>query len=408
MEGGHVKPAPSPEVVRERVLGLPKRFRSQIANGLAAEWELHIDRQVFAVTVGKHSCSITEGPGTAPHTTIWVDGATWLAIDDGSLTGPQAFLDRRLQLAGNLDLAVRLQTLFRPHHRARRPSDLDQVELVAGGVTLSSYVVGRGRPVLLLHGLGGSKISFVPLLAPLADARHQVIVPDMPGHGESEKPRTEYSPRFFARVVRHLMDELGIERAAVVGNSMGGRIALELALRSPNRVESLALLDAAVPGLKWRSVIGFTRVVPTEFGAIPFPLRQKWMRNMLYRLFAHPERLGSDAIDLAAKDFLRVYSDGRARVAFLSALRHLVTEPPDAFWASMRRVKHPALVVVGGEDRVVPARLGIRLADSLPNAELLLLPRVGHVPQFEATEELVGPLLSFLDTAARGAGRAPR
>ena len=119
--------------------------------------------------------------------------------------------------------------------------------------------MGRGRPVLLLHGLGGSKISFVPLLAPLADARHQVIVPDMPGHGESEKPRTEYSPRFFARVVRHLMDELGIERAAVVGNSMGGRIALELALRSPNRVESLALLDAAVPGLKWRSVIGFTR-----------------------------------------------------------------------------------------------------------------------------------------------------
>ena len=65
--------------------------------------------------------------------------------------------------------AVRLQTLFRPYHRARRASDLDQVEIVADGVNLSTYVVGKGRPAVLLHGLGGSKISWVPFLAPLAD-----------------------------------------------------------------------------------------------------------------------------------------------------------------------------------------------------------------------------------------------
>jgi len=67
----------------------------------------------------------------------------------------------------------------------------------------------------------------------------------------------------------------------------------------------------------------------------------------------------------------------------------------------MRRIKQPALVVVGEEDRLVPARLGMRLADSLPNAELLLLPTVGHVPQFEATEEILGPLISFLETATK-------
>jgi pimeloyl-ACP methyl ester carboxylesterase len=397
---------PSRELVRERVLSLPKRFRSETANGLVAEWELRIDGQVFTVEVGRHSCSIAERPAAAPHAVIWVDGATWLAIDEGRLTGPQAFLERRLRLTGNLDLAVRLQTLFRPHHRARRASDLDQVDVTADGVGLSCYLVGRGRPAILLHGLGGSKISWVPFLGPLSEAGHQVIVPDLPGHGESEKPRTDYTPRFHARVVRHLLDQLGVERALVIGNSMGGRVALELALRSPGRVDALALLDPAVPGLRWRTLIGFTRVVPTEFGAIPFPLRERWMRAMLHRLFAHPERLGEDALQLAARDFLRVYSDGAARVAFLSSLRHLVTESPEGFWSSMRRVKQPALVMVGEADRVVPSRLGIRLAGALPNSQLVLLPEVGHVPQFEATDESLEYLLPFLQSLPKARVRA--
>ena len=160
--------APTADAIRDRVLGLAKRFRADSVDGLRAEWELRVDGQVFAVRVGEHACTVEEGPGLSPHTTIWVDAPTWFAIDDGSLTGPQAFLDRRLRLSGNLDLAVRLQTLFRPYHRARRHSDLDEVEVVADGVSLSTYLVGKGTPVLLLHGLGGTKISWVPLLAPLA------------------------------------------------------------------------------------------------------------------------------------------------------------------------------------------------------------------------------------------------
>jgi len=398
------RPDVEPGVVRDRVFALPKRFRPETANGLVARWELRIDGQVFTIDVGSHNCRIEEGPSPAPNTTIWVDATTWLAIDEGTLTGPQAFLEHRLQLSGNLDLAVRLQTLFRPHGRARRAADLDQVEIVADGVRLSSYVVGKGRPLLLLHGLGGSKISWVPVLGPLARSYH-VIAPDLPGHGESEKPRADYSPRFYARVVRHFLDEIEAERALVVGNSMGGRIALELALRSPNRVDALALLDAAVPGIRWRAVLGFARVVPTEFGSIPFPLRERWMKGILHRLFAHPERLAPDAISLAAKDFLRVYADPRARVAFLGSLRHLVTEPGEVFWQSMRRIKHPALVVVGEEDRVVPPHLGVRLAQALPNSELVVLPEVGHVPQFEATEAVLEPLLPFLEKARKRTAR---
>jgi pimeloyl-ACP methyl ester carboxylesterase len=92
-------------------------------------------------------------------------------------------------------------------------------------------------------------------------------------------------------------------------------------------------------------------------------------------------------------------------VALLSSLRHLVAENHEAFWASTRRIKHPALVVVGEEDRLVPSRQGIRLAHSLPNGELLLLPGVGHVPQFEAPEQILEPLMDFLESASKGKAR---
>jgi pimeloyl-ACP methyl ester carboxylesterase len=320
------------------------------------------------------------------------------------VSGGQAFLDRRLGVSGNLDLAVRLQTLFRPYRRARRASELDQVEIEADGVTLSCYLAGRGTPLLMLHGLGGGKVSLFPLIAELAE-RHRVIVPDLPGHGESQKPMTDYSPRYYARVVRHLLDEVGAERAAVVGNSMGGRIALELALRSPARVAALALLGPAVPGFRWRYVMGFTRVFPTELGAIPFPLRERWMRLALRRLFAHPETLGEEAMAAAAHEFIRTYRSAPARMAFLASLRQIVTERPEPFFSSLRRIKQPALVLFGEKDHLVPPKLGVRLAQHLPNAEFMVLPDVGHVPQFEATRQTLDLLATFLAAAPAGSPR---
>jgi pimeloyl-ACP methyl ester carboxylesterase len=391
----------SPDIVRQRVWTLPKRFRQECADGLSAEWELRVGGQSFAISVADHGCTVRDGPGDSPQTIISTEPDTWLAIDEGLLTGGQAFLERRLTAQGNLDLAVRLETLFRRYSRARKPSDMDQLDVQADGLTLSCYVLGKGKPVVLLHGLGASKITWLPLLAPLAQ-RHRVIVPDLPGHGESEKPRQEYTPRFYARAVRHLMDALEVDRAAVVGNSLGGRIAVELALRSPGRVAALALLDPSVPGLRWRYVMGLTKVFPTEIGGVPFPLRERWMEIVIRRLFARPDRLPSEGYSVAASEFIRIYRHPVARMAFFSTLRHIVTERPDTFFASLRRIKQPALVIFGDQDRLVPARLGVRLAQHLPNSELLVLPDVGHVPQFEAAEETLELLRAFLDRIPRG------
>ncbi len=390
-------------MVRRRVRTLPRRFRGASANGLTAEWELRVDGQSFAISVADHGCAVREGPGKSPQVIISTEPETWLAIDEGLITGGQAFLERRLTAQGNLDLAVRLETLFRRYRRARKASDMDQVDVQADGLSLSCYMLGKGDPIVLLHGLGASKITWLPLLEALAE-RHKVIVPDLPGHGESDKPRREYTPRFYARVLRHLMDVVGVDGVTVMGNSLGGRIALELALRSPGRVAALALLDPSVPGLRWRHVMGFTRVFPTEIGAIPFPLRERWMEVMIRRLFARPDRLPHEGYSAAASEFIRIYRDPGARMAFFSTLRHIVTERPDSFFASLRRIKQLALIVFGEQDRLVPPRLGVRLAEHLPNSELVVLPDVGHVPQFEATEETLELLAAFLN---RIPSRAP-
>jgi pimeloyl-ACP methyl ester carboxylesterase/putative sterol carrier protein len=382
--------------VRSRVLSLPRRFRGDAADGLAAEWELKVGEDTFTIAVMEGGCFTREGPSLAPAAHLSADPETWLAIDDGSLWGIEAFLARRLSVRGNLDLGARLQTLFRPHGRERSPFDLEQRDVQVNGLRVSTYVVGEGPTVVILHGLGASKISVLPMLPPLVHAGYRLVVPDLPGHGESDKPRGDYSPRFYARVLRQLLDALGVDRTAVVGNSLGGRVALEMAVRSPDRVTGLALLDPAVPGFRVRYVLGFTRVIPTEVGAIPFPLREKWMKTAVRRLMADPSRLPAEGFDAAAGEFIRVYRNPAARMAFFDSLRHILIEPPRPFWAWMGRIHVPALVIWGEEDRLVPVRLAYKLAEALPLAELVVLPRVGHVPQFEAPEETSGTILRFL------------
>jgi pimeloyl-ACP methyl ester carboxylesterase len=204
-----------------------------------------------------------------------------------------------------------------------------------------------------------------------------------------------------------ILEKMDVDRAVVVGNSMGGRVAIELALRAPDRVAALGLLSPAVPGFRWRLMMGFTRVFPTELGAIPFPLRERWMEVAIKRLFADPERLPPAGYTMAAGEFIRIYRAPMARMAFFASLRHIVTERPDPFYASLRRIEQPALVVFGDQDRLVPPRLGVRLVENLPDARLVVLPGVGHVPQFEAPETTLRLVREFMAAAERR-GRARR
>ena len=366
---------------------------------MAAEWELRVEEEVFTISVVERRCHVREGPSLAPTFVVGADAETWLAVDDGALAGPEALRRGQLSVRGNLDMAVLMQTLFDPFARPRNPSDLEQVDIRANGLQLSSYVYGpQDAPALLwLHGLGATKTSWLPTLLPFAD-RFRMIVPDLPGHGESEKPRTDYTPRYYGRSMRKLLDAVGVERAAVIGNSMGGRVALELAVRSPDRVRGLALLAPAVPGLRVRYLLGFMRIAPTEIGAIPFPVRERLTKFVIGRLFSAPEILSEETRLAAADEFIRIYQAPMARMAFLDSLRHVLLEPAKPFWARMERVRTPALVVWGEEDHLLPVRLAGKLAGALPTCDLVILPKVGHVPQLEALEETSAALEKFLAT----------
>jgi pimeloyl-ACP methyl ester carboxylesterase/putative sterol carrier protein len=400
-----------PAAVRRRMRTLPRRYRNEAADGFAAEFHLDVDGDAFRVTIGEGRCTVEDGRPAFPTARISTDAATWLALDDGSLPSIEAFLDGRILVRGNIDHAVRMQSLFRPSGRERSPRDLKHVEIRAGNLVLSAFDVGEGPPVVLLHGLGGTKLSWMPLLQPLAE-RYRVVAPDLPGHGESGKPRASYGPRFYAGVVRRLLDEVGAGQAVLVGNSLGGRVALEVAVRAPGRVLGLILLSPAVAGLPFPYYARLLRLVPTELGALPVLMRRRLVHRGISQLFGQPGRLPRNAYTAGVDEFIRVYRSGRARVALLASIRGLMRDRSDRFWDSVRQVGAPTLILHGERDRLVPIRLGQVLASSMPRAELVVLPDVGHVPQFEVPEMTAGLVRSFLDDlypeASRTRKRAPR
>ena len=386
---------PDPEV-RERVLTLPDRFRAEAADGFAADFALDIEGEVYRVAIARGRCRVRREDPAFPSARIEVGRDTWLDLDTGRVSSIDAFLQDRLRVRGSVEYAVRMQSLFHFTGRRRTAQDLEHRSVRVGRHVLSSFVFGHGPPVVLLHGLAATKLSYLPLLPALA-RNHRVIVPDLPGHGESTKPRASYTPGYFASVILGLFDELRLDRAAVIGDSMGGRIALEVAAESPDRVQALVLLDPAAAGVPFPLYVRLLRMLPTGVGAVPIPLRKRIVAFGIRSLFSDPDRLPRGAYLAGADEFIRIYRHGRARMALLSAIRGLMTDDEDRFWERMAGIEIPTLVLWGNEDRLVPVRLGRRLAETMPGAQLVVLPGVGHVPQFEVPEDARRRVQAFLD-----------
>src|SRR3954466_2219755 len=169
-----------------------------------------------------------------PDVVIGTDAETWLALREGELSGVEAFSQRRLYARGDLDLAVGFEGLFRLP--SGRPPLLKIHHVPVGKLKISTLTMGEGPDMLLLHGLGATKSSFFDTAAALS-RDYRVHAVDLPGFGGSSKPAmAPYGPRYFADAVVGVMDALGISRAHLVGNSMGGRVALEVGLVRPERV----------------------------------------------------------------------------------------------------------------------------------------------------------------------------
>jgi pimeloyl-ACP methyl ester carboxylesterase len=302
---------------------------------------------------------------------------------------------RRTVLASMLILLLLAAWLWTPDRdRAlletrylRAPTDM----VTVGGTPLHVRDDGpaNGPPVLLIHGFGGSLHTWEPWVAPLVADGHRVLRLDLPGHGLSGPDATgDYTDARSLALITALLDARGIARADVIGHSIGGRIAWTLAARQPARVARLVLVDPdgfASPGFAY----GQAPQVPTAFKLMQWVLPRPVLKMSLAPAFANPAALTDDLVTR----YTDLTLGPGQRGAMLARMAQTVLVDPVPL---LRSITAPTLLLWGAQDAMIPPANAQDYLKTLPDARLVTLPNVGHVPQEEAPEAALVPVRAFL------------
>ena len=268
-----------------------------------------------------------------------------------------------------------------PYHAQYRVVDSTRLRIVDSGG-------GRATPVVFVHGFGASLYSWRNTLPAVSAAGYRVIAFDNRGFGFSDKPAHGYGNAAYARLVVALLDSLGISSAVLVGHSMGGAIAAEVALAHPDRVRGLVLIDAAAYGVRWPGVLNAAR--SRIVGAIATRFRSRWITERVLRsTYADPRKVTEADVDqyyapVPAPDY------GRALRGVLREFRF------DTLVGRLGVLQTPTLVVWGDADRWIPLRDGSRLARELPRGAFVVVARTGHAAAEESPDEVNRLLIEFL------------
>lgn len=250
---------------------------------------------------------------------------------------------------------------------------------------------GRSGPrVLLVHPIGFDRHSWEEVI-PRLSTEFQLAALDLPGHGESDKPfDADYGLWSLGARVHHFLDELGWSDAVVVGNSLGGGVALSLTLQAPERVRGLALINSVAfrSGLP---LIGRLAFVPL------LPLTTAYTPRLALRLGLATPRSRWRSVTAKRCDAARRYlRSHEGRGAFFRALRQLYGPDLDQMAERYGEIHCPTLVLHGERDPLIGLRHAARLATSIPTARLETLPGCGHFPQEECPNETFQHLERFL------------
>jgi pimeloyl-ACP methyl ester carboxylesterase len=193
--------------------------------------------------------------------------------------------------------------------------------------------------------------------------------------------------------------DLGIRSTAIVGNSLGGRVAIESALTDPGSVTRMVLLCPSPAFRRMRQFVPLVHLLSPDAVIVPQPVPHRLVVLSIRRMFSRPDRLPGPWYDAAADEYLRIMRSYRHRRAFYAALRQIYLEPAygeEGFWDRLPRLQIPALFVWGDRDRLVPSSFAHHVLAAVPRAESIVLPDCGHVPQFEHPETTVSLVRDFL------------
>ncbi len=269
----------------------------------------------------------------------------------------------------------------------RAPGDL--VDIAGVRLHLRDEGPRDGPAIVLLHGVGSSLHTFDGWAEGLATT-HRVIRYDMPGAGLSgPDPQRDYSDERGVAQLLAVLDHLGVARATVVGNSIGGRLAWRFSAAHPDRVEGLVLISPdgyASPGFDY----GKPPAVPFILDAMKYALPKWALRPNIAAAYADPVGL-SDAV--VERYHALLLAPGN-RQAMLDRMRQTVLVPPEPF---LQRITVPVLLLWGEKDAMIPVANAQDYLANLPDARLVVLPTLGHVPQEEAPEVSLAPVLEFLE-----------
>jgi pimeloyl-ACP methyl ester carboxylesterase len=292
----------------------------------------------------------------------------------------------------------------------RRPVHVSELKyLDLHGERVAYREAGTGEVLLLIHGMAGSSATWRAVL-PALSKKYQVVAPDLFGHGESAKPRGDYSLGAFAAWLRDLLDELGITRATVVGQSLGGGVAMQFTYQHRDYCQRLVLISSGGlgPDLSWMlrilSAPGAELVLPV---VAPQPV------------VTVGHKLGSWLVSAGiqsprAGEMWNAYSslsDGKTRQAFLRTLRSVVDYRGQAVSALGKlhlSAGLPTLLIWGDQDRIIPVAHGYAAHDALPESRLEVLSGVGHFPHVESPTAVLEILDDFIATTAPQADLANR
>jgi len=252
-----------------------------------------------------------------------------------------------------------------------------------------------GLAVLLIHGFGSSLHTW-EAWTPLLEDRFRVVSLDLPGWGlTGPDPTGDYSDERSVAVLSALMDRVGIAEAAVVGSSMGGRIAWRFAAAEPTRVSKLVLMAPDGFASLGREYGRAPQRLPWLMRLLPYSAPKPLLRRTMQNAYAVPGVL-TDAV--VERYHVMLLAPG-VRRAILERILQTRLVPPEPVLATIRA---PVLLLWGERDRAVPSSHAADYERALPDARTVILPGVGHVPMEEAPETSAKALRAFLENGADG------